>query len=96
MEPPPSSFLHQPQNLAVGTVREHVQRAVGSFVDAANARVEIRRQPLLRDDAAAVEHEARQIPAQERRDEQVAVPRRVAMRIPAIRSKAEPRRTYRR
>src|SRR5690242_2504590 len=53
-----SALLHESQDLAVVAVREHVERTVGTFVDAANARVQIFQQPLLGDDVVvAVEHE---------------------------------------
>src|SRR5215471_21781911 len=54
--PQPSALLES-QYLAAHSVGHHIQRAVRSFVDAANARVQVCKQTFLADDAIAVEHE---------------------------------------
>ena len=80
---------HEPNDLAGVAVRQHVERAVGSFADAADAAIEIRQQTLFADDPIVLEHEPDERFADERRDEQVALPRR--KKFSAIERDASPR-----
>src|SRR5437764_1233232 len=70
------NLLSQSQDFSAHTIRHHVERAVRTFADAADARVEISKQPLFADHAIAVEHETDKVFADKTGDEQVAVPRR--------------------
>src|SRR5262249_59354374 len=66
----------QAQDFSVGTIGEHVQRSLGTLVHAADARIQLRQQSLFADDTLVVQDQAYERAADERRDEEVAAPRR--------------------
>src|SRR6185295_19478454 len=74
---PTSNFLLlQTEYFSARSVGQHVQRAVGTFVHRADARVQIAEQVLLADDASAVQLQTHQVLCHQAGDEETPVPRR--------------------
>src|SRR5438093_10548142 len=71
-----SLLRHQPQYLPSRAIRHHVERAVRTFADAADPGVELGQQPLLADDPLVLQHEPNEPSPDQRRHEQIALPRR--------------------
>ena len=61
-----SLLRHEPQDLALVPVRHHIQRFVGTLLDAADALIEIDQQAFFRHDPLAGQHEAHEMLAGQR------------------------------
>src|SRR6186713_733553 len=74
---PPSSGLssrHNPEKLSVVLVRQHIQRFVRALADVANAPTHLLEQSLLEHDAIVLQVQADEMLAEQRSEQQVALP----------------------
>src|SRR5262245_63596086 len=65
---------HQPHDSPAVAIRHHVERAVGTLAHVADARIELGEEPLFADHTLAVQHEPDEVFADERGDEEIALP----------------------